>query len=171
MAKFKVGDRVRCLYDYNGDGPNKGWTGTVREIEAFDAIIVTWDGYGVRNKFDDWADENVIEHIVEKPPIQSLKDRIVKAATISPEAQKALSEVFPEWVVPPEPEYVEFKDGDQISSLHFTRGCIFIGKTYAPEGLSTKCLMWHKSNYEAEIGEHEGYGYIAFKKLKATRPT
>lgn len=42
MNKFKVGDRVKCIYDY-GEGATVGDTGTVVGGDGSWAVYVKWD--------------------------------------------------------------------------------------------------------------------------------
>ena len=88
-------------------------------------------------------------------------EKVRTIAEKHPAMKDTLKEVFPE-AFPS--EYLEFKVGQAIPSYPWHD--VFIGFSFAPMGLSGKCLMWDTSKIETVTGIKMGRGYIAFKKLK-----
>ena len=44
MARFSIGDRVRCILDY-GEGATYGDTGTVIGDDGYWAVYIEWDEF------------------------------------------------------------------------------------------------------------------------------
>lgn len=100
MSKFKVGDRVRCIEGYDFDDPKTGWCGTVRSEDG-SGIIVTWDGMGIRGRYEDACSAHRLELI---EPATDLTARIEAI-------EKRLDAMCPK------PERPEYKFGDRVDVL------------------------------------------------------
>ena len=166
MPKFKVGDRVRITA-----GHHKGRTGTVRESsnapwvhcddcrpELYDEPIRELSiqaGYA-------WCEsEDHLEPLTDQA-LSITKEQVLAIAATSEEAAKMMRAGYPECFPAPGPEYLEFVDGQQLTSGDLVPP--FIGHGLAPKDMRNKCLMVNANNYEIVTGKEGRYVWVAFRK-------
>jgi hypothetical protein len=88
-------------------------------------------------------------------------EKIRQAANECPEAAKTLKTLFPE-AFENENEFYYFED-EVLLNTFISEKPLFIGKNFAPEGMSGKCLMVDTS-YEMETIVYAGRTVLYFKK-------
>ena len=152
---LKLGDRVRRI---NSDlvGTHIGAIGTVVDVsESADHPDVLWDCGPRTGSYA--SNLEPIQPVMITPTLEQIK----AAAKTSPEARKALEELFPEIK---EPEAFVFKDMTGLreapseSILPF-----FIGTGYAPPGMRYKCLVV-SDDYHMEESRYDGRQILTFSK-------
>ena len=97
--------------------------------------------------------------ITPAPP--SMNDRVKDVLSRHPGAKEALKELFPD-AFPEEP----FEFGKEFAiNIPSVRRPLYIGNTYAPSGLRSKCLIVGEG-YEMRTQEHDGRTVLTFHKKR-----
>lgn len=143
-----------------------GNEGTVPDVRTWLASVNGDDAY---IDFDSTKGFAVIIHssvreewatvITPAPP--SMNDRVKDVLSRHPGAKEALKELFPD-AFADEP----FEFGKEFTlNIPSVRMPLYIGNTYAPSGLRSKCLIVGEG-YEMRTQEHDGRTVLTFHKKR-----